>query len=374
MYCEQIALNASARSGDITLARQSSQMTNENSIEKKEESTKLKVAPPELPIDKSGPNYIPPRLRLITPKDIYPDFLKNNSTSFTHIGTTGKKLTFLPAEQFEPDRKVEHLSFRSNLIREISSLGSLLNLVHLELYENKIKTLDGIETLINLKILDVSYNRIRELDPKIFYHLINLEKLYVAQNKLTKIEALEKCTNLRMLDLGMNKIEKIEGLNSLSNLEELWLGKNKISRIENLASLEKLSRLDIQSNRLTSINTKEINLLKKLKEIFLSHQGIIIKKEEEELELNELIMFDLSANKLDDESLEWFKKCSFKKLEDLWLGENDIQKLSSAKNLQQFENLDTVYFEHNPISKEFQYRIKLKQFIPSLTQIDATRI
>ena len=37
-------------------------------------------------------------------------------------------------------------------------------------------------------------------------------------------------------------------------------------------------------------------------------------------------------------------------------------------------NLKTVYFEHNPIASDSQYRRKLKLSVPSLTQIDATMI
>ena len=36
--------------------------------------------------------------------------------------------------------------------------------------------------------------------------------------------------------------------------------------------------------------------------------------------------------------------------------------------------LETVYLEYNPVSKDFEYRKKLAEFIPSLEQIDATRI
>ena len=36
--------------------------------------------------------------------------------------------------------------------------------------------------------------------------------------------------------------------------------------------------------------------------------------------------------------------------------------------------LTEVYFEHNPIYKDFEYRKKLKQIIPSLIQIDANVI
>lgn len=44
----------------------------------------------------------------------------------------------------------------------------------------------------------------------------------------------------------------------------------------------------------------------------------------------------------------------------------DVDQLRGARNLQ------TVYFEGNPIAKDPQYRRKLKLALPTLTQIDAT--
>ena len=44
----------------------------------------------------------------------------------------------------------------------------------------------------------------------------------------------------------------------------------------------------------------------------------------------------------------------------------DVDQLRGARNLQ------TVYFEGNPIAKDTQYRRKLKLALPTLTQIDAT--
>lgn len=36
------------------------------------------------------------------------------------------------------------------------------------------------------------------------------------------------------------------------------------------------------------------------------------------------------------------------------------------------KNLETVYLEHNPISKNSAYRRKLKLILPWISQIDAT--
>ena len=45
---------------------------------------------------------------------------------------------------------------------------------------------------------------------------------------------------------------------------------------------------------------------------------------------------------------------------------DDIEKLSNCKDIK------TVYLEHNPISKDFEYRKKMAEILPSLRQIDST--
>ncbi|MGK3757913.1 MAG: hypothetical protein ACI8RD_010227, partial [Bacillariaceae sp.] len=67
-------------------------------------------------------------------------------------------------------------------------------------------------------------------------------------------------------------------------------------------------------------------------------------------------------------------------LEELWLSANlitdfeAIYSLKEASDNNQLPKLETVYLEYNPVSKDFEYRKKLAEFIPTLQQIDATMI
>ena len=202
----------------------------------------------------------------------------------------------------------------------------------------------------------------------------------MANNKIKAIEGLSSLVNLRKIDLGANRIRVIEGsqLSGLVNLEELWLGKNKIEKIEGLTSLTKLRRLDVQSNRLTSIEglTGQID---SLEELYLARNGIddegAMKESGLMLDFKNLTTLDLSKNRL--------KSCRpfahLDSLNDLWLSENEIGTFEDVEPLSRLgtregAELTEVYFEHNPIYKDFEYRKKLKEIIPSLVQIDANVI
>ena len=53
-------------------------------------------------------------------------------------------------------------------------------------------------------ILDLSFNHIPQIGG--LETLVNLEKIFLIQNKFTKIENLSTLTNLTMLELGSNRI------------------------------------------------------------------------------------------------------------------------------------------------------------------------
>ncbi len=202
----------------------------------------------------------------------------------------------------------------------------------------------------------------------------------LANNKIKAIEGLSTLVNLRKMDLGANRIRVMdeEQLSGLVNLEELWLGKNKIENIEGLSKLKKLRRLDVQSNRLTSISglTGQID---SLEELYLAHNGIdddgAMIETGLRLQFKNLTTLDLSKNRLT--SCKPFAHLD--SLNELWLSENEV---SSFEDVQPISRLGTrdgaelteIYLEHNPIYKDFEYRKKLKDIIPSLIQIDANII
>jgi len=54
------------------------------------------------------------------------------------------------------------------------------------------------------------------------------------------------------------------------------------------------------------------------------------------------------------------------------MNDNQIADWSTINKLSQNPKLAAVYLEHNPISKDIQYRKKLKLALPKLIKIDAT--
>ena len=188
---------------------------------------------------------------------------------------------------------------------------------------------------------------------------------------------LKTLTQLRKIDLGANRIREMDAdeLSGLVNLEELWLGKNKIEKMQGLEQLTKLRRLDLQANRLTVIEglTSQENTLQ---ELYLSHNGI----DDEGLSMStglqlafpKLEVLDVTRNRLT-------KTTAFvhlTSLDELWLSGNKIENIEDVQPLAALgQNLDTIYLEYNPVqNNEPLYRKRLKEIIPSLTQIDADQI
>lgn len=197
----------------------------------------------------------------------------------------------------------------------------------------------------------------------------------IAQNKIKSIKGLKSLKLLRKIDLGANRIRVMEEeeLSGLTNLEELWLGKNKIEHIDGISKLTKLRRLDVQSNRLTRIENLQ-GQVDTLEELYLAHNGIDVEGAKCEtglaLPFTQLNTVDLSRNRLADTSPFAHLKC----LSDLWISGNDIKTFDDVDTLKNLTELDGVYLEYNPVASEFEYRKKLAELIPSLTQIDANMI
>jgi len=255
-----------------------------------------------------------------------------------------------------------------------------------------------------LRILDMSYNAIRNMSPVQYCNGETLTELYLANNKLKEICGVKHLKNLRKLDLGANKIREMKEseLSGLINLEELWIGKNKIETLEGIESLTKLRRLDVQSNRLTSIVKDGDGLCylnaqrDTLEELYLAHNGLddegisgfisLTGRGDSSCNFPKLNVLDLSNNRLtttaplvvDSKNDNVFGEWPM--LEEMWLSANAIKNfdavcpLKDASGRNHLPQLETVYLEYNPVAKDFEYRKRLADFIPTLKQIDATMI
>lgn len=304
-----------------------------------------------------------------------------NETELILVGTAGQKITNMgPTLSQEVNPHLKQLILRSHLIRTMEGLQNLTELELLELYDNQIGALaclnDGLDGAPgrSLRVLDMSYNVIRDMTP--VEHCPNLRELYLANNKLKALSGLKELRYLQKIDLGANRIRVMDPdqLANLVELQELWLGKNKIEQIQGLEPLVKLRRLDVQSNRLTSVDNLTTQN-ETLEELYLAHNGITEQGASTPTGLAQsfpnLSVLDLSRNQLTRAPFGHLTS-----LDELWLSGNQIADFDALQQAISSlgQSLDTIYLEYNPIQQDPLYRKKLKQLLPSLSQIDANMI
>ena len=266
--------------------------------------------------------------------------------------------------------KLKRISFRKNLLKDVSVLEQLRSadgIVEIVLYDNQIKKVPKLDAYKTVQKVDISYNKIRSMQPA--EHVsTSVEELYLAANKISVIEGVDRLCNLNLLELGSNRIRKMQNLERLVNLRELWLGRNKIECIECLSSLTSLRRLSVQNNRLTNIDG--LGTCTQLEELYLSFNGLTRITGLENL-VN-LKILDLGNNKIEKvEGLE-----TLKELLDLWMNDNAIATLDGIHSGVQAISgtLTTVYFEGNPCMRDADYKSKLLEWLPKLEQLDSTTV
>lgn len=294
------------------------------------------------------------------------DLLEDEDPETDQIDLVHCKIQSVPALHLERFRKVARLCLRQNQISDIELPAELSQVLReLDLYDNLIGHIKGLEELNELEILDLSFNKIKHI--KRVRHLKKLKEIYFVQNKIGAIEGLEGLEHLRLLELGANRIRAIENLESLTSLEELWLGKNKITQLEGLDTLTNLTILSIQSNRLTSITG--LDQLNKLEQLHISYNAITSISGLRSL-IN-LRVIDISNNPI--EHLEGLE--SQEHLEELWASYCHIGDFAEVEGqLKDKEELETVYFEGNPLQlrQPALYRNKIRLALPQVKQIDAS--
>ncbi|KAL3160582.1 axoneme assembly, variant 2 [Trebouxia sp. C0010 RCD-2024] len=98
----------------------------------------------------------------------------------------------------------------------------------------------------DIQHLAFGFRHIVEIDH--LHGLVNLKKLQLDNNCLTKIKNLDHLVNLTWLDLSFNSISRLEGLSKLTKLTDLSLFSNKLERIENMQTLQELIVLSVGNN------------------------------------------------------------------------------------------------------------------------------
>lgn len=323
----------------------------------------------EEPLPVEYPGTVLPDLS-IQEIDTDADLAQSYESDTTYIDLINLRIRHLEDLNLGRFTHLESLCLRQNLIESISDTRDLPDSVEdLDFYDNRINHISSsIKHLVNLRSFDLSFNNIKTI--KNLETLTQLTDLYFVQNRIREIKNLDTLTKLRNLELGGNKVEKLENLDLLVGLEQLWVGKNKIPRLENLDCVINLRVLSIQSNRLTKI--EGLDKLVNLEELYLSHNAIT--KIENLTHNTKLNVLDVTSNRISTlENLDHLTA-----LTDFWCSYNQVSSFKEVESqLSKLPELDTVYFEGNPLQTEnpTAYRRKLRLCLgPSLAKIDATYV
>ncbi|KAH9866511.1 Protein phosphatase 1 regulatory subunit sds22 [Plenodomus biglobosus] len=305
----------------------------------------------------------PPPERLAADEDLLDDTPEDEDD----IELVHCKVSDMASLRLERFKQMKRLCLRQNRIESIAiPPDAAATLTEIDLYDNLISSIKNLEPFTNLTSLDLSFNKIKHI--KRLNHLTKLKDLYFVQNKISKIENLEGLTNLRQIELGANRLREIEGLDTLTGLEELWLGKNKITEIRGLDTLTNLKILSIQSNRLHSISG--LSHLSTLEELHISHN--LLTSISGLSSNTNLRVIDISANPIEHLSgLEGLIH-----LQEFWASNCKLSDFREVeRELRDKEELETVYFEGNPLQRQQPalYRNKIKLALPKVVQIDASK-
>ena len=335
---------------------------------------KLRVVPKQTvlanPEALTDPDYSDPENVSVPVEQIEADedLLDDYPVDTDDIDLVHCRISSIPALRLERFTRLERLCLRQNQISEPdlpSSLGA--SLLELDLYDNLISHIKGFDELLKLTSLDLSFNKIKHI--KHVNHLKQLRELYFVQNRIQKMENLEGLDRLTMIELAANRIRDIENLETLTALEELWLGKNKITEIKNISMLTRIKLLDVKSNRLTLISGVEF--LSELEELYVSHNAIrCISGLQSNPKLRVLDISNNQISKLENVS-------HLKHLEEFWASSNQLSSFEEvSKELEDKEELQTVYFEGNPLQTKSPalYRNKIRLALPQVKQIDASKL
>lgn len=173
-----------------------------------------------------------------------------------------------PEAAFEKLSALKYLRLSNMNIKDISPLGSFVQLEQLDLSDNKIQDLNPIRLFRNLNYLDLSNNQIKNLeivgylgglnlldltkneigDISPLKNLMSLVFLYLGNNEIDDIEALENLRRMRILNLSNNEIEEVKSLSKLISLQELNLRQNHIQILDPLTYARNLILLDVRDN------------------------------------------------------------------------------------------------------------------------------
>ncbi len=183
-------------------------------------------------------------------------------TALRELYLTANHLKHVPSHVFTHMTQLITLELGNNRLRTVAGLFTALTaLQNLWLGRNKLSSLAeiaGDRALVNVKRLSVQQNRVTRLQG--LAQLPNLEELYLSHNGITWSESrdssdhvtaedpalggLVHLTALHTLDLASNHVTTLAGLQCMTALVDLWLNDNQLEHVTALHCLTTLTQLD----------------------------------------------------------------------------------------------------------------------------------
>jgi len=138
-------------------------------------------------------------------------------------------------------------------IVDISALSEMVNLRRLFIAQQLIEDISPLRNLMQLESLGLTYQLIEDISP--LQDLKKVEILNLAHNRIgDSTEVLAELTNLKYLSLNDNNISFLPPLDSLTQLLQLVLDNNQIQDLQPLTGLDGLELLSISHNGLSDIS------------------------------------------------------------------------------------------------------------------------
>ncbi|KAJ1722780.1 hypothetical protein LPJ53_002836 [Coemansia erecta] len=246
----------------------------------------------------------------------------------------------------KPLSEATSIDLRNKGLTHIDGLSACRGLRRLDLSNNRIgssESLDSLQNATSLIHINLANNEFEDMS--VVEQVPQLNVLNMSSNKLKSISAsLASCSKLKALILGQNKIARIEHLDKLGDLNTLVVSHNVIKKLPDMPQLKELTKISAAHNKIDTI--PDLTLYPKLKEVRLNDNAIKTVP-------------------------EGIRSCTSLRVIDL--GNNMVDDWSSVAPLVSIPYLHNLNLKGNPICKEDGYRERVVQMLPSLRVLDGER-